>query len=231
MGAWRQIVRARALYLGRDPGNVRNRGRHCAGGRRLDCRRDRRRKDCSDQCIRRDSPPSPGSSHTYGTKCGTSSPTAPENRVTPKFVKRDPRIGRPGSGGPRRPDLRRPLLGVNRNLGSRTLQQNRRGQTQRAASDNSNILLAHRHRFFDRDTARSPGKRPAAAAMPVVMDDGLVADALDLQARTRRAEWPQAHRDAKNPVHLRADRHQLGKNFVGRDNRRRNSARAAAKSR
>jgi hypothetical protein len=39
------------------------------------------------------------------------------------------------------------------------------------------------------------------------MDDGLISDALHIEARTGGAERAEAHGDAKDPVHLRPDRH------------------------
>jgi hypothetical protein len=46
--------------------------------------------------------------------------------------------------------------------------------------------------------------------MSVIVDHGFISDALDIEARTGRAEGAQADRDAEDPVHLGADRHQFG---------------------
>src|SRR5438874_2315382 len=48
--------------------------------------------------------------------------------------------------------------------------------------------------------ARAPGQRPAAAAVPVVVNDGLAEDLLDLEPRALSAERSRADRDAGDAV-------------------------------
>ena len=141
-----------------------------------------------------------------------------------------PRIGRPRPRRPRRPHLRRPFLRVNSDLRTGPQQQRCRSQPQRSAADNRDLALAQRHRLFGRNRARSPRKRPAASAMPIVMNNSLVADLFDVQPRSRRAERPKANRDAEDPIGLRANRRDLQRRSR-RDGRSMCDADAARKTR
>src|SRR4029077_5543277 len=71
--------------------------------------------------------------------------------------------------------------------------------------------------------------------MAVIVHDGLIADTLDIQPGPGRAEGAEAHGDAKDPVDVRPDRHELGEYVVGRQpwRSRRSSdlGRAAAQAR
>jgi hypothetical protein len=48
------------------------------------------------------------------------------------------------------------------------------------------------------------------------MNYRLVADTLDVKARSSRPERPEAHGNPKNPVDMRPDRHELRKRIVRR---------------
>jgi hypothetical protein len=51
------------------------------------------------------------------------------------------------------------------------------------------------------------------------MNDGFVGYTLDIEARARRAERPEADCDAEDPVYLSADGHEAGNDCVGRQSR------------
>ena len=82
--------------------------------------------------------------------------------------------------------LGREVLGVDRDLGAALLQEARAGQAHGAAAEDRESLLSRRPRFVDGELGRAPGERDAAAAVAVVVDDGLVADLLRPDDEPRR---------------------------------------------
>lgn len=75
-------------------------------------------------------------------------------------------------------------------------------------TDHCDIALPGSHGFFDGNTTRSPGERPAAAAVSITMNNGFLADFLDIEPRTRCTERPEADGDPENAVDPRQDRDQ-----------------------
>ena len=51
--------------------------------------------------------------------------------------------------------------------------------------------------------------------MPIIVHNGFIADTLYIQPGPGRAERPEAHGDAKDPVDLRPDRHEPREYVVG----------------
>src|SRR5207249_3168799 len=133
----------------------------------------------------------------------------------------DARIGRPGAGRAGGSHIGRTLFGVDRDLRARSLQKNRGGQPEGAASNDSYLALSGGHCFFDGDTAGTPRERPATATVSIVMDDRLFADAFYVQTRSGCTKRTQAHSYPEDPVRMGADRHQLGEWLVCRGNSRR----------
>ena len=82
----------------------------------------------------------------------------------------------------------------------------RGGDADGAAADDGDVARAIGHGVTRRQRGRPPGQRPAAAAMAVIMDDALVADGFDIEARPGGAERTQADGDMGHPPDVHAQR-------------------------
>jgi hypothetical protein len=121
----------------------------------------------------------------------------------------DARVGRVEARGQRRAHVRRQILRVNRDARTGALQLDRCGEADRAAADHADVAFAGRQRAVGGDGPGSPRQRPAAATVPVVVHDRLVADRLNVSARSLRPERPRADRDSCDAIDAGPQQRQL----------------------
>jgi hypothetical protein len=115
------------------------------------------------------------------------------------------RVGRPHAGGCCRADLGRPVLAVDAHAQAGALRDAGGGQADGTAADDGDVLLARRQDQRQCFLGRAPGQRPSAAAMAVVVDNGLAVEALGLDARALRAEGARGDGDVDDAVGAGAD--------------------------
>ncbi len=160
----------------------------------------------------------------------------PESREVRRhgIRQRDSRVWSPRPSGSRGSHFRWTFLGVYRHFRPRALQQNCRGQSQRATSNDGHFSLPGCHCLLDRNAARSPRQGPATSAMPIIVHYGFITDALNIKPRPGCAKRPEAYGHTKNPVQLRSNRHQRGQHvgaqYSGRSRGNANFVCAAAQA-
>lgn len=124
------------------------------------------------------------------------------------------RIGCPGAGGARRSRERQLFACVDRDFGAGALRQDRRSKTQDAAADHRDLPCAGLHRLAHGERAGTPGQRPPAAAMAVIVNDQSAADTLAVEARSGGAEGARTDGDVEDAIGAGADRCQDDRRFA-----------------
>ena len=122
------------------------------------------------------------------------------------LIEANPRIRRPYAGGERGTHVRRKLLRVDRHARAGPLREDCGRQPQRAAPDDAQVPFARGQGELQREGARSPRQRPAAASVTVVVNHILFPYALDLDPRALCAKRPRADRDPGDAVRAGAKR-------------------------
>ena len=122
----------------------------------------------------------------------------------------DAAVGGPAARCPHRSGEGCPLRRIDDDPGTPSLKLQRRGQAQGTTADDGDGRRASHfpgqgHGLVSGDGAGSPGQRPAAATVAVVVDDFRVADPLDIQARASGAERTRADGDPNDPLRRHLD--------------------------
>src|SRR5262249_41699068 len=113
---------------------------------------------------------------------------SPERRGDPLGVKN--RYGRPESAGHVRGGVRGLGFRIDGRLITALRQYTSRGQSDYPAADHRTIAKAGLHPLLDGQLRRPPGEGDPGAAMPVMVDDPLLADSFAADDESRRPEWP-----------------------------------------
>ena len=103
-------------------------------------------------------------------------------------------------GGDVRSGVGRQRRGIDRHGKAVILEHARRGQPDHTATDHRRFAMGRRERQPERHVCRAPGQRDAAAAVAVIVNDGLVAESLGADHEAGAAEGTQARDLLDDPV-------------------------------
>ncbi len=122
----------------------------------------------------------------------------------------DAGVGGPGAGGVEGSGVLRAVFRVDGDAGAGTLEEGGEGEAEGSAADDGYLLggggsAGGSEREVDRMYGRAPGERPAGAAVAVVVDDELAADAFGFDAWPLGAERTGADGDFGEAVGVGVD--------------------------
>jgi len=127
-------------------------------------------------------------------------------------------VGGPGAGGAGAAGEGRAVFRVDGDFGAGTLKHGGGGEADGSGTEDGDVVgaLGGGHGGLGGDGGRSPGERPAAAAVAVVVDDGLGAELFDVAAGSGGAEGTGADGDTEDAVGVSSERDQGGVTVVER---------------